>query len=381
MKIFLAGTSFLPAYGGPARSVSRLAMALAAQGAEVGLWSQDQSVLETPFLGPQTPVRRLGGSAGSALAAFGRPEVLHDNGLWLAHNHQLAAISRSHGIPRMVSLRGMLEPWALKHKYWKKRLAWALYQKRDLQRATAIHVTAASEQASAVGLGLTNRLVLVPNGVDWVGTEPAAVPERPRNPVKDGRRQALFLGRIHPVKGLPMLVEAWAKARPHGWNMVVAGPDEGGHLAEVKAMVASKGLDGVFSFPGELAGTAKSEALRTSDLFILPSHTENFGMAAGEALAHGIPVLTTQGTPWESLINWQAGWWVPISAEGIEAALTEAAHLPASELAAMGQRGQSGVREQFDWNALAGRMMKAYAWCRDEGPGCHRSANPGSARS
>lgn len=381
MKIFLAGTSFQPAYGGPARSVSRLAMALAAQGAEVGLWSPDQSVLETPFLGPQTPVRRLAGSAGAALAAFGRPEVMHDNGLWLAHNHELAAISRRHDIPRMVSLRGMLEPWALRHKYWKKRLAWVLYQKRDLQRATAIHVTAESEQASAAGLGLTNRLVLVPNGVDLVETDEAADPTLPRNPLKDGRRQALFLGRIHPVKGLSMLVEAWAKARPHGWNMVVAGPDEGGHLAEVKAMVASKGLEEIFSFPGELAGIAKSAALRASDLLILPSHTENFGMAAGEALAHGIPVLTTQGTPWESLVKWKAGWWVPISAEGIAVALTEAARLPASELAAMGQRGRRGVTEQFDWKALAGRMMTAYAWCRDEGPGRHRSANPGSVQS
>src|ERR1019366_9798425 len=113
MKVFLTGSSLLPPYGGPAFSVSRLAVALAEAGAEVGLWAPDQSAATTPLLPADSSVRRLIGNVADALNSFGKVDALHDNGIWLPHNHHLAEVSARRGVPRIVSTRGMLEPWAI----------------------------------------------------------------------------------------------------------------------------------------------------------------------------------------------------------------------------------------------------------------------------
>jgi hypothetical protein len=141
MKVFLAGTSLAGPYGGPAVSVSRLALSLSDLGHEVGLWAADQSASQTPLLPPGAAVRRLTGPAAQAMNSFVRPDVIHDNGIWLSHNHRLAALATRCAIPRIVSTRGMLEPWAMAHKRWKKRLAWRLYQNRDLKEARCHHAT------------------------------------------------------------------------------------------------------------------------------------------------------------------------------------------------------------------------------------------------
>jgi hypothetical protein len=113
MKLFLASASLLPTYGGPAYSVSRLALALTEVGVEVGLWAPDQSAATTPLLPRASAVQRLTGTAAEALGHFGHTDVLHDNGIWWSHNHQLATIAAARGMPRIVSTRGMLEPWAV----------------------------------------------------------------------------------------------------------------------------------------------------------------------------------------------------------------------------------------------------------------------------
>ena len=209
MKLFLAGASLCPAYGGPAHSVSRLASALTEGGVQVGLWAPDQSAATTPFLALESPVQRLTGSATEALERFGRPDVLHDNGIWLRHNHQLAQLAIDRGIPRIVSTRGMLQPWAINHKRLKKRLAWWSYQRRDLKQARYHHTTADEEGANLGRLGLGVPVCVIPNGVDV-----PPIDGNTRGAQTGKQKTALFLGRIYPVKGLPMLVEAWARAMP-----------------------------------------------------------------------------------------------------------------------------------------------------------------------
>ena len=166
MKVLLTSTSLLPDYGGPAFSVSRLAMVLADAGAEVGLWASDRSADITPLLPTASPVQRIVGTESEALARFGEPDILHDNGIWLLHNHRLATLAEKHGIPRVISTRGMLEPWALGHKRLKKKLAWWLYQRRDLQQARCHITTGKTEAENLQRLGLGVPIATVPNGVD-----------------------------------------------------------------------------------------------------------------------------------------------------------------------------------------------------------------------
>lgn len=331
------------------------------------MWAPDGSALVTPFLPDESPVRRLGGTEGEALRGVGPVDVIHDNGIWMPHNHRLAKLAAAKDLPRVVSTRGMLEPWALNHKRWKKRLAWLLYQHRDLRSAVLLHATATREAAHLGDLSIGRAIMMVPNGVDLLSTAPLRVPA-------SGQRTALFVGRIYPVKGLPLLVEAWAKVRPMGWKMKIVGPDEAGHRAEVEALIHEAKLEADFEFAGALEGAALRKAYEEADLFILPSHTENFGMVVGEALAQGLPVITTYGAPWELLETKHCGWWVPISTDGIAAALEDATRKSPEELIAMGERGRAVVAERFSWDRIAREFVDCYRWILGEGPtpGCVR---------
>ena len=353
MKVFLSVASFRSAYGGPARSVSRLADALAELGVEVGVWAPDQSAVDSDFIRREGAVRRFGGSAREALRQFGGAEVIHDNGLWLRHNHALAVLAKREGILRVVSPRGMLLPWAVKHKRLKKWLAWQAYQRADFLRASAWHATAASEVASVGFPGLFPGAEVIPNGVDLPEVAEAW-------PELGGPKTMLFVGRIYPVKGLPILVEAWAKVRPAGWVLQVVGPDEGGHRGEVEEQVRAAGLEGEIVFKGALGGAELRRAYGEAELLVLPSHTENFGMVVAEALAQGRPVIASQGSPWQGLVERGCGWWPEVSVAGLAEALEAATALRSEERRAMGARGRRWMQADFSWSGCAAAMARLY---------------------
>jgi glycosyltransferase involved in cell wall biosynthesis len=359
VKILLAVASLRPEQGGPAYSVSGLARALASDGVEVGLWAADQSATTSPLLSGLTSVRPLAGTARESLEAFGRPDVIHDNGIWLFHNHALARLARDQGIPRVVSTRGMLEPWALRHKAAKKRLAWWAYQRLDMRSARFHHATSDCEATHLRELNLGVPIAHVSNGVD-LPADGAIVRAVPGGVGQVGPRTALFLGRIYPVKGLPMLVEAWARVRPCGWVLRIAGPDEAGHRTEVEQAVAAAGLRDEVFFTGPADRVAKRSAFFNADIFVLPTHSESFGMAVAEALAHGLPVLTTTGAPWRCLVDAGCGWWVEPTTDGITAGLREATSLDGAVLRRMGTIGRSVVEERFQWSRVSRAMIDVY---------------------
>lgn len=469
-----------PASGGPARSVPQLALALAERGHEVGVWSpgargqesgdgsqgagvrrqgagdgaQETELLkhsstETPALADLDAeavgkIRVLGGEFEEALEAFGLPDLVHDHGIWLPCHRRVARVCGERGIPRIVSPRGMLEPWALNHKKWKKRLAWWYYQRKDLQSAHGLHATAESEAEQLRKLGLRAPVVVAANGVavesaeklktetlkrtesEEVGVDcvetgarsnPLKISESQRFSISVFPRTALFLSRIHPIKGLPMLLEAWAKVRPEGWQLRVVGPDEAGHLGELKQLCDRVGLEweeGPWSVVGgrlsevtetdggrselgdrrqeaggkldlcestsslipdnrslipdppcvcfcaSLEGAAKWRAMAEADLFILPSHSENFGIVVAEALAAGTPVITTTGTPWEGLHAHECGWWVGPGVGPLTEALRSAIGKTDEERSAMGRRGREWVKQDFAWPGIAEKMEEFY---------------------
>lgn len=352
MKVLLSCASFLPSYGGPARSVSRLGRALAEAGLEVALWAPDGSTRTSPLCSPIENLAMLDGPPEAAVSCFGRPDVWHDNGIWLAHNHAIASLSKRQRLARVVSLRGMLEPAALRHRAWKKTLAWPLYQRRDLMTANRLHATSHQEAAHIEARGLGPGIGVIPNGAD--------LPPLIDGGLKPSARTALFLGRIHPIKGLPMLLEAWARVRPQGWTLKIAGPDETGGLADLKRTVEGRKLGGAVEFLGSVEGETKEALYRSADLFVLPSYSENFGMAAAEALSYGVPVLTTHGTPWKVLSERACGWWVAPEAGAIEQALRQATGLDRAELERMGARGRALMAEDFGWDQIAGRFAALY---------------------
>ncbi len=352
MKVLVSATSLQASYGGPAFSVSRLASALSEAGAEVALWAADGSATSSPLTRPSTGLSFHDGSLRRLVETF-RPDVLHDNGLWLAHNHRVARMGRAFGLPRVVSTRGMLEPWARSHRRWKKWAAWRLYQKRDLDSAAALHATSSAEADNLKRLGLRPPVAAISNGMDLPERASSAGPG-------GGARTALFLGRIHPVKGLPVLMEAWGRVRPQGWRLVVAGPDQGGHRKEVEAAVRAAGIGETVSFVGAVMDGAKAALLEGADLLILPSHTESFGMAVAEALAHGVPALVSTAAPWPMLERLGCGWLATPTAAGLADALSRAVDTEPEALRRMGEAGRALIAAEFGWPRVASQFLALY---------------------
>jgi glycosyltransferase involved in cell wall biosynthesis len=253
----------------------------------------------------------------------------------------------------------MLEPWAFQHKHAKKTIAWWLYQRRDLTYARRHITTGEAEAGNLRRLGLGVPISTIPNGID-VPESPQAAKRELQGKIGTGPKTALFLGRIYPVKGLPMLVEAWARVLPVGWRLRIAGPDEAGHQKQVEKAVSDGGLGGVISFVGSVDPQKKDDLFCDADLFISPTYSENFGMAIAEALAHGVPVLTTTGAPWSIVQQIGCGWWVEPTINGIADGLRHATSLDLETLRQMGEKGRSLVSKEFGWNRVASLMYSTY---------------------
>ena len=163
-------------------------------------------------------------------------------------------------------------------------------------------------------------------------------------------------------------MEAWSRARPKGWKVILAGPDESNHQAKVEKAIKDRNLGSVFSFIGAVEEQEKHSWFQKADLVVLPSFSENFGIVVAEALNFGIPVIATKGTPWEELETHGCGWWVDIGPEPLAQALKEATSLDKKVLDRMGRNGRELVQNRYSWPALASQMHDVYRWMLKEIP-------------
>jgi glycosyltransferase involved in cell wall biosynthesis len=258
-------------------------------------------------------------------------------------------------LPYIVAPRGMLETWALKHRWLKKKLAYLLYQRRDLARAARIHATSPGEVASIERLNLGVPIELITNAVDLPALDEQVVPNRAST-----MRRALFLSRIHPVKGLENLIRAWCKLQKPGWECWIVGPGEMAYVSQLKQLCQDLGGASTMSFHAGVSDNDKWEVLRTADLFVSPSHSENFGMAIAEALGCGIPVITTRNTPWEEIETNSCGWWIEGGQEALESALSQAMSISDSQRQQMGKRGSALISNKYCWPAAARKIFELY---------------------
>ena len=362
-----------PRDGGPSYSVPSLCAALTRAGCHApmltvhsddcgdrpNLRSFPQFASRTPVLGA---LRLSPGLRRAASAAAARADVVHAHGLWLMPNVDAGNAAARARTRLVVSPRGMLATEALEYSRLKKRLFWLLLQRRAYAGAAAWHATSEQEAAEIRAYGIKAPIAVIPNGIDLpevLADHAAAQP----------RRRLLFLSRIHPKKGLPVLLDAWsliARDRPD-WDLVIAGADEGGHRAELEARIATDAISNA-TFTGPLYGEAKTALLKDTDLFVLPTRNENFGIAVAEALAAGIPAVVTTGAPWVGLETERCGWWIEQGLEPLLAALREATALPVHERRAMGLRGRDWMTRDFGWDRIGEQMCALYKWLAGRGP-------------
>ena len=292
---------------GPSYSVLRLCESLGNRGEAVTLAALDWApMVSRPACLKTFPLgigpRRLGRSPTMRgwlvdSARRGDIDLLHSHSLWMMPNVYPAEAARKGSVPLVISPRGTLSRWALQSGSPMKSLFWRLLQKRVVDESVCLHATAESEYEDLRRMGFRQPIAVIPNGIDIPAISPS--------PVAEPIRTLLFLGRVHPVKGLDVLLPAWGavQRRFPDWRLRIVGPDSGGHLLAMRRLADELALERI-EFSGPLLGDEKWLAYRSAELFVLPSYSENFGVAVAEALASGTPAVVSKGAPWKGPVSY-----------------------------------------------------------------------------
>lgn len=355
-------------HGGPSKSVRALANHLADADHRVDLLATDENAAVFPAnvadrasirVFPRVAPRWLSRSPQLRRHLLETPyDCVHNHSLWLLPLHYAAEAARRHGTPLVISPRGMMSAWAWGHRRSRKRLAELLVHPGAFARAAGWHATSPEEADDIRVLGFRQPVCVSPNGVALPeGTALAAARAAWLDLVPAARTRpiALFYSRLHRKKRVRELIDMWLAAPRGDWLLLVAGVAEDYTAAELAAEVAARGeTDRVTVVDGH----GRPAPYAVASLFVLPSHSENFGLVIAEALAAGVPALVTDTTPWLQLTPQGAGWCVAWDRYG--ASLATALATPRDELAAMGARGRDWVARDFSWNRVAGLLHAFY---------------------
>lgn len=366
MKILLFVSSLSLKYGGPSRSVPGMAKGLSEAGVDVTLmtlYSDDMNIHSLDG----TNVKLVSLKKKFDRVEFKRTiirdkiDLVQIQSLWNPEYHLMAKICRKMNIPYIITPRGMLEPWSMKQKKWKKNLAMLLYQRFDLNHAACIYTTSDMEAQHIRDLNIKAPCSVIPNGIE-INRYPC------RDFIKKVKKQVLFLSRIHVKKGIEILINAWERIVNDysDWSLLIVGNGEQSYIDSLKMMINEKNLSNYISIIPPVFGVDKIELYQSSALFVLPSYSENFGMVIAEALSSGVPVITTNNTPWEMLngdaYNNRLGWCIDLSVENLERSLREALSMDFSNLYNMGQQGSAFVKKSLDYKVVADKAKQLYAW-------------------
>ncbi len=314
--------------------------------------------------------------------------IIHNHGLWMFPNLYARQVALKHDLPLVISPHGMLESWSLNRNQNQKRLAWLLYEHKNLVSASIFHATSINEAHSIRRLGFRQPIAVIPCGVD-VPLDKHAVSRSvliQRFPELSEKRWLLFLSRIHPKKGLENLLEVWHKISSQfpEWQLVLAGPVSTDiYQKDIEKLVDELELNQKVTFTGMITGELKASAISNADLFVLPTYSENFGIVIAEALAYGIPVITTQATPWQELEQHQCGWWIENTQQALTQSLTEGMQLSTEERSKMGQQGRSLIESRYSWQITSQQLADVYRWILKGGepPDCIQFCDSGGNKA
>jgi glycosyltransferase involved in cell wall biosynthesis len=293
-------------------------------------------------------------------------DVLHGHGFYVGTNFIFGREARRQGKPLIYHVHGMFEPYILRRSRWKKRLVHWIFEDDNFRSVRFWRALTTKEAGQIRACGLTQPIVVAPNGlypdefpkpVDL--TKPIDTP-LVKNLSKKTMR-LLFLGRVHPKKGLDLLLPAWAKLSmlAKDWQLVIAGPDEQGHLANMCELASSLGLQDQIVFTGPVTGQTKIKLLHSADLFVLPSYSEGFPMSILEAMACGVPVIATRACNFQDISAAEAGWECEATIASLVNVMTMALFASESERRERGQNGRRLVETRYTWPSVINELQRA----------------------
>ena len=378
MNILFIGDSNSRSAGGLYATISATTKALLAQGVEVALLATNDAYSEEDIKAygnvPQLcyhivglPLMHTLGYSRDIhkLIEDYKPDIIHSQGLWMYHSAAVLRYKKRHPeVKVIVQPHGMLDPWAVRNSGWKKRIVGYWYEYENLRRADCIHALCQSEADAIREFGLKNPIAIIPNGIDLPGCSLDEIIARRQN--TGGRKTLLFIGRIHPKKGLRELIEALAilKCRlpdlVNEWQVKIAGWDQLNHTAELKMLIDSKNLSDCITLVGPAFGDEKDRLLTEAAAFILPSFSEGLPMSVLEAWAYALPVVITPHCNLPEGVEADAALLCEPKAEGIANSLISLFSMSANQRTEIGLKGRRLVERQFSWPHIADETIRLY---------------------
>lgn len=355
--------------------VRELSTAQSELGMGVKVWSTDTNADRPDGLGDGVIWTRFPTCGPSRLAwapgmmkmarADDRRAAIHQHGIWTAVSSVTRFLHEQRGVPSVIAPHGSLQDWALHKSRMRKALALRLYERENLFNCSCLHALSATELADCRAFGLRNPIAIMPNGVSeqWLASSGDGLAFRSEHHI-DEAHILLYLSRVTPKKGLPMLCQAIAEIgdRMRGWVLVIAGPDEFGHMAELAELIGRLGLEHSVQFVGSLYGADKRDAFAAADAFVLPSYSEGLPMAVLEAMGLGLPVVVTDATPIGEIGQESCGWRVPADRSSLADVLVELSQCSDDELLLMGQNGKRVVASRYTWQQVARMTLELDGW-------------------
>ncbi len=290
---------------------------------------------------------------------------VHIHGLWEVSTAAAGRTARGLGKPYIVSAHGMLEPWALANKRLKKAIYGRLMERSIVGRASCLHALTAAEAEQYRAFGAKCPIVVIPNAVE--------IPEYlspdfffETYPALRDKRMVLFLGRLHPKKGLTLLVDAWGRlfqANPEA-HLVLAGPDSEETAAKLAAVIASRGMERSVTFTGMLDQPMKWSALAAAECFVLPSFSEGLSMGVLEALGAGVPAIITHHCNMPEVTAHGAGWEIGANVEELAETLRNLLDRSPEENRRMGTFGAEMITTLYNPRHVAEAMADLYEFAQ-----------------
>lgn len=303
-------------------------------------------------------------------------DLIHVHGIWQYPSIATLRWAKQAGKQYLISPHGMLDPWAIHNSAWKKRLAGLLFENSHLRGAACLHALCHSEYQAIRDFGLTNPVAVIPNGVTLPDLSQPVTKPKWDPCLSNDSRVLLFLGRIHPKKGLVNLLHSWAKIKQRSgadaWHLVIVGWEQGGHQAELKRLSIKLAIQTQVHFVGPQFDKEKAATFKRADAFILPSFSEGLPMAILEAWSYQLPVLMTPHCNIPEGFKAKAAIEMAPNPESIASALTHLFDMDEEQRNTMGQRGFQLVEQNYSWDKVGEEMASIYKWVQIGGkiPGC-----------
>ncbi len=376
MKVLHVLSNMDPGSGGPARAITGLALAQKSAGLDPQVFSTypgdfDKSLvlqlkqkdISVKLVGPTTPPLQSHPELKDSLhKQIQKADIVHIHALWEEAQYQAARISHKLGKPYIFRPCGMLDPWSLEQGKWKKKAYLNFRLRKYLDNASALHFTTKEEKDLTAPLKLKGRKFVLPNGIDLSEfqdlPDPGFLSEK--YPETQGKQKILFLSRVHYKKGLPLLIDAFSRIDHENFVLIIAGPDADNYRAELMPQIESRNISDKTIFTGMLGGIDRIKAMVDADLFILPSHQENFGISVVEAMASGKPVIVSEAVNLASFVREKSlGEVVSLNSDHLLKAMKKMLS-DRLNLEETGRRARNIVMKKYDWNRITKRLAQVY---------------------